>query len=502
MPTDNCQRSPVAEIARVRFAPSPTGELHLGNAHTALFNWLFARHSDGILILRIEDTDVTRSDEAAERAIVEGLQWLDLPWDEGPDRGGPFGPYRQSERLAIYQSYAGRLLGEDLAYRCYCSPERLEVMRQEQRRRGEPPRYDGRCRLLSQAEVRECESQGDKPVIRFKSPSEGDTAFLDLLRGVISFPNRALDDFIILKSDGYPTYHLASVVDDHLMQVSHVLRADEWIPSTPRHLLLYQAFRWEPPGFLHLPMILDRAGGKLSKRHGDVSVEAYRHRGYLPEAVVNYLALLGWSPEANEEVLSREELTKQFSWQRISVSPATFDLDRLNWFNKWYIRHLPVVRIARGAVPYLREAYGTESRSEGTSYGPDEWLELLMDNVREELDNLAQVPVHVSFAFVDDLAWTSEARTALQGPRVLQVLTAASGMIEAVQTMDTSAAASLLHELRSRLKKSANLQAREVMLPIRACLTGSVHGPSLAVVMALLGKERCLGRLQRIPDPF
>ncbi len=492
----------MAETVRVRFAPSPTGELHLGNAHTALFNWLFARRYEGALILRIEDTDVARSDQAAEQAIFKGLRWMDLPWDEGPDRGGPFGPYRQSERLSIYKDHAEQLLHRNLAYPCYCSSQRLEAMRQEQRRRGQPPGYDGRCRRLSQMEATEYQSQGINPVLRFQAPSDGQTSFHDLLRGEISFPSQALDDFIILKSDGYPTYHLANVVDDHLMEVTHVLRADEWIPSSPRHVLLYQAFGWEPPAFLHLPLILDRAGGKLSKRQGDASVEAYRERGYLPEAVVNYLALLGWSPPDNQELLSKEQMAAEFSWERVAVSPAIFDLERLNWFSKSYIRHLPVERIAQEMVPYLKEAYGQEERSEGTAYGPQAWLELLVDNVREELDNLAQIPAHVAFAFIDDPAYTGEANVAFQGPAAREVLNTFAEMVGAVNILDVSAAGDLLQRLRSALQEKENLGAREVMLPIRASLTGSVHGPNLAAVLALLGKDRCLSRAQRVQEPF
>ena len=487
----------MAEGVRVRFAPSPTGELHLGNAHTALFNFLFARRYEGVFILRVEDTDVARTTEEAESSIREGLGWLGLDWDEGPDKGGEFGPYRQSERLPIYLSHAEALLGKGLAYRCYCSPQRLEEMRSEQRRRGEPPRYDGRCRRLSPTQARRYEEQGLKPAMRFKTPPEGETSFTDLLRGQISFPNHALDDFVILKSDGYPTYHLANVVDDHLMAISHVLRADEWIPSSPRHVLLYEAFEWQPPRFLHLPLILDKAGGKLSKRHGDASVDAYRKGGYLPEAMVNYLALLGWSPEEDREILSRGQLEESFSWQRISVSPAIFDLERLNWFNKWYIRHLPVARIAREATPYLAAAYGKEERSQGTAYPAREWLELLMDNVREEVETLADMPAHVSFAFVDDPAYTNEVREALDGPEAARVLKACADMVEAVGTLGTPAASELLQRLRSHLEEEAHLSARGVMLPIRASLTGSLHGPNLAAVMALLGKERCLERLRR-----
>ena len=490
------------ERVRVRFAPSPTGELHLGNARTALFNWLFARHNGGVFILRVEDTDVARSTEGAERSILEGLRWLGLEWAEGPEKGGEFGPYHQSNRLVIYRSHVDQLLREEQAYRCYCSAERLEEMRREQRRQGKAPGYDGRCRRLSESEARRFESQGIEPVIRFKTPVQGETSFSDLLRGNIGFANDTLDDFVLMKSDGYPTYHLANVVDDHLMEVSHVLRADEWIPSTPRHVLLYQAFGWDPPHYIHLPLILDQAGGKLSKRQGNVSVDAYRRAGYLPEAVVNYLALLGWSPGDTQEILDLEELVSKFSWERITVSPAIFDVERLNWFNRWYIRGSSTERIAQLAAPYLAEAYGKEEHSDGTAYSPRAWLKLLVECVREEVDSLGQMPAHVAFAFLDELAYTGEAAEALRSPEAGDVLSAFLESVEPLESLDVSTAKAVLQGLRAVMKERRNLGPRQVLFPIRASLTGSVHGPDLAVVLALLGKERCVQRIAVLRNSF
>jgi nondiscriminating glutamyl-tRNA synthetase len=492
----------MTERVRVRFAPSPTGELHLGNARTALFNWLFARHNGGGFVLRVEDTDAARSTEGAERSILEGLRWLGLEWDEGPKEGGKFGPYRQSDRLAIYRSHAEQLLREERAYRCYCSAERLDEMRQGQRRRGEAPGYDGRCRRLSEVEAKRLESQGIEPVIRFKTPVQGETSFLDLLRGSIGFANDSLDDFVLLKSDGYPTYHLANVVDDHLMEVSHVLRADEWIPSTPRHVLLYQAFSWAPPHFIHLPLILDQAGGKLSKRQGNVSVDVYRQAGYLPEAVVNYLALLGWSPGDTQEILDLEELVSKFSWERITTSPAIFDLERLNWFNKWYIRESSTERIAQLVAPYLAEAYGKEEHSEGTVYSPRAWIELLVESVREEVDSLGQMPAHVAFAFLDELAYTGKAAEALRSPQAGDVLSAFAESVEPLESLDLSTAKAVLQRLRALMKERMNLRPREVLFPVRASLTGTVHGPDLAVVLALLGRDRCVQRIASLRNSF
>ncbi len=283
----------MSDSVRVRYAPSPTGLPHVGNIRTALFNWLFARHSGGSFIVRIEDTDVNRKVEGAVEAILDGLRWLGIDWDEGPEVGGEYGPYFQSQRLDIYQKAAQLLVTEGHAYPCYCSAQRLEQMRAEQTRRKQPPGYDRRCRSLSQEERAKFEAQGIIPVIRFKIPLEGQTRFNDLIKGEVVFDNSTLDDFVLLKSDGYPTYHLANVADDHLMKITHVLRADEWLSSTPRHMLLYNALGYQPPLFAHLPMILGTDRSKLSKRHGATAITEYRDLGYLPQAMMNFLALLG-----------------------------------------------------------------------------------------------------------------------------------------------------------------------------------------------------------------
>lgn len=492
----------MSDRLRVRFAPSPTGVPHLGNLRTALFNWLFARHYGGAFVVRIEDTDVARSTEGAVEVILDGLRWLGLDWDEGPDKGGEFAPYYQSQRLAIYLRHAQRLLEEGQAYHCYCTPVRLERMRRDQQSRGEPPRYDRKCRELSEKERSQLEAQGTNPVVRLKTPVEGETSFHDLLRGEISFANSSLDDFVLLKSDGYPTYHLANVVDDHLMEVTDVLRGDEWIPSAPRHILLYQAFGWDPPRFIHLPLILDKSGGKMSKRLGEISIASYRERGYLPAAMVNYLALLGWSPGDTQEIFSLEELAERFSWERISVSPAIFDPQRLNWFNRWHITHSPPREIARDVVRHLREAYGQSERSEGTPYSAEEWLELLVDSVREEVDNLGQIPAHVAFAFLDEVAFTAEAMKTLQWSSAQRVLAAFLERMEPIDRLDVAQAASLLQQLRLSLKDKDDLEAKQVLFPIRASLTGSLRGPSLAVVMALLGRERCIERVISSQNSF
>jgi len=340
----------MTKSVRVRFAPSPTGYPHVGNIRTALFTWLFARHYGGSFIIRIEDTDVSRKVKGAVEAILDGLRWLGLDWDEGPEVGGNYGPYFQSQRLDIYSKLAQRLIAQGDAYYCYCSPQRLAEMRSEQIKRKQPPGYDRRCRDLSPEEQTRKQAEGITPVVRFKMPLTGQTRFTDIIRGEVTFENSTLDDFVLLKSDGYPTYHLANVIDDHLMEISHVLRAEEWLSSAPRHLLLYQALGFEPPQFAHLPMLLGPDRTKLSKRHGAVSIVEYRDQGYLTEAMVNFLALLGWSLDDKTEILSRDELIRNFSLERVSRTAAIFNQDKLNWMNGFYIRKLSLEDFTRQAL--------------------------------------------------------------------------------------------------------------------------------------------------------
>ena len=348
---------------RVRYAPSPTGTPHVGNIRTALFNWLFARHHGGTFIVRIEDTDQERRVEGAEEEILDSLRWLGLDWDEGPDTpDGPFGPYVQSHRVALYQDAARRLVEADAAYYCYCSSERLDALREAQTKRKAPTGYDRRCRNLSVGEHAEAEAAGVTPVVRFKTPLTGRTTFEDTVRGAVTWENRLIDDFILLKSDGFPTYHLANVVDDEGMRISHVFRADEWLASTPRHVLLYDAFGWTPPIFAHMPLILGADRSKLSKRHGAVSLLDYAEQGYLPEAMLNFLALLGWSLDDKTTVMARDELVRGFTLDRVVASPAVFDSDKLAWINGVYIRDMPPDEFSERALPFLTAGLPPEVR--------------------------------------------------------------------------------------------------------------------------------------------
>ncbi len=478
---------------RVRFPPSPTGEPHVGNLRTALFNWLFARHHGGAFILRIEDTDRERLVPGAVEAIMDALLWLGLEWDEGPDPRdpsrdvGPYGPYVQSRRLGLYQREARRLVEAGHAYYCYCSPERLEQVRREQMARREPPRYDRRCRDLSEGERREMEAQGVTPVVRFRTPLSGETSFHDLIRGEIVVRNDTLDDFVLLKSDGYPVYHLASVVDDHHMRITHVLRGEEWIPSTPRHVLLYDAFGWEPPQFAHLPMILGPDRSKLSKRHGDMSVRELRERGYLPEALFNFLGLLGWSLDDHTEIIDRETFIRHFDLDRVSPSPAIFNQEKLDWMNGVYIRSLPPEELATRLLPYLERSFGRVDRGLVARAVP-----LLQERIR----TLAEAADMAGFLFAErvepslgDLLGKKFAGTPGEAGRAL------SAALERLQGLEEWTAQALEGALRP-LAAELGLKTGDLFMLLRVAVTGRTVSPPLFQSMELLGRERTLGRLE------
>lgn len=465
----------------VRFAPSPTGYPHLGNIRTALFNWLFARHHSGKFILRIEDTDVTRKVEGAVEAILDSLRWLGLDWDEGP--------YFQSQRLPFYREVSNRLLKEGHAYLCYCSPERLEAMRQEQMKRKQPPKYDGRCRYLTQQEKAQLEASGITPVVRFKTPLEGETTFHDIIREQVTFKNSTLDDFILLKSDGYPTYHLANIVDDHLMAISHVLRADEWLSSTPRHILLYQALNWQPPQFAHLPMILGPDRAKLSKRHGATTVMEYKEQGYLLEAMVNFLALLGWSLDDRTELLSREELIKHFSLERIGKTAAIFNKRKLEWMNGVYLRRLSPEEFAQQAIVFLhRDLPPPVKRPLDKDY-----VRQIMPLLQERAKTFAEIPQMADFFFLDELQYDTNLllNKGMTPKSATNAIQAAIEKLESIKTWDASSLEDSLRPLTAEL----NLTTGNFFGLLRVATTGRTAAPPLFQTMAVLGREKCLKRL-------
>ncbi len=461
----------------------------MGNIRTALFNWLFARHTGGTFIVRIEDTDRERFVPGAEEAILEGLRWLGLDWDEGPNVGGPHAPYRQSERLPIYQSMAQRLVDEGKAYRCYCSPQRLEQLRKEQQARKEPPGYDRRCRNLSHQERAREEASGTPWVVRFKVPLEGETTFHDLVRGMVSWQNALLDDFVLLKSDGYPTYHLAALVDDHLMEITHVMRSEEWVPSTPRHLLLYQAFGWEPPRFAHLPMILGPDRAKLSKRHGATSILEYRKMGYLPDAMVNFLALLGWSLDDRTEIIPRDVLVRHFSIERVVKSPAIFNHEKLDWMNGVYIRQLSPEALAQELL-----AYWDRFPPAQLPYPVDRrYLMAIIPLIQERLKRLDEAANLVSFFFQERLEYNlgELVQKGMDEAGTLRALEVALDRLRPLEQFDAQSLEGVIRPLTEVL----GLTTRQFFGALRVATTGRTAAPPLFETMAVLGKERCLRRL-------
>ncbi len=478
----------MSDLVRVRFAPSPTGIPHVGNIRTALFNWLFARRYKGSFILRIEDTDVTRRVEGAAEAILDSLRWLSLDWDEGPGVGGDYGPYFQSQRLEIYQDVAKRLVDGGYAYFCYCSPQRLDEMRKEQMKRKQPPGYDRRCRDITEKERAEFEAQGITPVVRFKMPLEGQIKFQDLIRGEVVFDAATLDDFVLLKSDGYPTYHLANVVDDHLMKISHVLRADEWLSSTPRHIPLYGALGYEPPLFAHLPMILGSDRAKLSKRHGSTSIMEYRKQGYLPEAVVNFLALLGWSLDDKTDIISREELVANFSIDRVGKTGAIFNREKLDWMNGVYVRKLSTEELVEKSMPFL-EAGLPKAVKRPISR---DYFRQIVPLLQERVKVLGEICEIADFFFVDELDYDAELlhKKGMDREGAIAALEVSRERLRTCP-FDASSLEGLLRPLAAEL----GLKTGALFGMLRVAVTGRTAAPPLFDTMAVLGKERCMKRI-------
>ena len=459
---------------RVRLAPSPTGSPHVGMMRTAIYNWLFARGRGGTFIVRIEDTDQGRLVEGSVDEMLESLRWLGIEWDEGPDIGGPNAPYHQSERLDDYHRVADVLIERGAAYRCTCSPERLEAVRKE---RGG---YDGMCRDS-------CETGGSGPsVVRFAMPGEGTTVLDDLIRGRVTFENGLVDDFVLLKSDGFPTYHLASVVDDRLMGISHVFRGEEWLSSVPRHLQLYEALGWEPPLFVHLPQILAPDRSKLSKRHGAVSVREYREMGYLPEAMVNFLALLGWSLDDKTEVMSTEELTRSFSLGRVSKAGAMFDTKKLEWMNGHYIRAMEPADLADALLDYWRAFPDA-----GVDPLPERGLVVrIVPLVRERLKTLRDAAPLIDFFFQGGVEYEAAelVQRKMDAAGTKQALSGAHDALAGLDSFDEESIESALRELAGEL----DLKVGQLLGSIRVATTGLKVAPPLFGTLEILGRQRSL----------
>ena len=477
---------------RVRYAPSPTGIPHVGNIRTALYGWLAARHYGGQFILRIEDTDRSRYDERAYEGIIESLRWLGLDWDEGPEAGGPHEPYFQSQRLELYENAARVLIETGRAYECFCSPERLAEVRSAQQKAKQPPRYDRACRELTDAQRDAKRAEGLAPVVRFRTPDEGTTSYDDVVRGVISFENATLDDFVVIKSDGFPTGVFSHVVDDHLMEITHVMRGEEWVSTTPRQILAYQALGWEPPRFAHLSMILGPDKAKLSKRHGAVSVLDYRDQGYLPEAMFNFLGLLGWSLDDHTVIISREQFVENFEMERLVKNPAVFDLDKLNWMNGVYIReHAAEERLTELIVERLeRELPPSAPRPVDR-----ETVRRLVPLVRERMQNLGEITGLVQGFFTDELSYIVEE---LLGKRFRNDAPGAQETLQAAKEAVASLAAWSHEALEGALRALAEergVKAGDLFMLLRVAVTGRPISPPLFESMEVLGRERCLARI-------
>ena len=480
----------MAREVRTRFAPSPTGDLHVGNIRTALFDWAYAKHTGGKLIFRIEDTDRERvTDEYIARA-VETMRWLGLQWDEGPEVGGPYGPYLQSQRLAIYTEWAERFLAQGDAYRCYCTPEELEARREKQRELNQAPGYDGQCRNLTEDQISRFESEGRKPTIRMRMP-DGETRFTDLIRGEVVFDHKYVPDFVLMRGDGSPLYTLAVAVDDVLMKVTHILRGEDLLSSTPRQIRVYQAMgvkTEEFPAFAHLPFVMGQDNAKLSKRNGEVSIAWYREEGFLPEAICNYLALLGWSPGDDRENISMEELVQLFTVERVNSSPARFDMKKLEAINGDKIRALTLEDFLARALPFLVQA--------GVIKGEDKEVALVkraLPLIQERIARMKEVVPMLRFLFVDSVEIESESKGKMAEESAQHVLERSLSVLEPIDTWSHEA---IEAAMRAALIEEMGMKPRVAFGPVRIAITGSHISPPLFESMELLGKESSLSRIR------
>lgn len=483
----------MAKNVRTRFAPSPTGHLHIGGARSALFNYLFARNQGGQFILRIEDTDQQRNVDQAEEKLLSSLRWLGVEWDESVDVGGPYGPYRSMDRIEIYQRYIDQLLQEGKAYYCFCSSEQLERDRELQLAKGETPKYAGTCRHLTAETIEQYRQEGRPASVRFRVEPDKQYVVNDLIRGQVSFDSNGEGDFVIVRPDGTPTYNFAVTIDDHLMRISHVIRGDEHLSNTPRQLMIYEALGFDPPEFAHVSLILNEDRQKMSKRDESIVqfVEQYRELGYLPEALLNFLALLGWAPEEEEEIFTKDQLIEQFSLSRISKSPSVFDREKLNWMNNHYIKQQSVERIVELCLPHLRAAGYVSATPTAEQY---EWITKLVALYQEQLTNAEEIVRLASLFFKDEIEYGEEATRVIAEEQAAIVLKAFLEEIEAMPEFSSQ-------EIKQGLKntqKATGLKGKALFMPVRAATTGQTHGRDLNETISLLGKDTVSNRLRTI----
>ncbi|MBL0847836.1 MULTISPECIES: glutamate--tRNA ligase [Mammaliicoccus] len=477
---------------RVRYAPSPTGYLHIGNARTALFNYLFAKHYDGDFVIRIEDTDIARNLEDGEASQFSNLEWLGLGWDESVDKDGGYGPYRQSERGHIYKPLIEQLLAEDKAYKCYMTSEELEAEREEQIARGEMPRYGGKHAHLTKEEQEAFEAEGRQPSIRFRVPQNTEYKFDDIVKGEVAFDSNGIGDWVIVKKDGIPTYNFAVAIDDYYMEISHVIRGDDHISNTPKQLMIYEALGFAPPKFAHMTLIVNEDRKKLSKRDGQILqfIEQYKDLGYLPEAIFNFIGLLGWSPEGEEEIFSKEEFIKIFDEKRLSKSPAFFDKKKLEWINNQYMKEKDSETVFEMTIPHMVKA---GMLSESPSEAELTWARDLVGLYQQQMSYAGEIVPLSELFFREHLDFTEEAQEVLDGEQVPTVMAELAKQLETLEPFEPA-------EIKKSIKavqKETGIKGKQLFMPIRVAVSGQTHGPELPNTIALLGRDKVLARLKR-----
>lgn len=478
---------------RVRYAPSPTGYLHIGNARTALFNYLFARNQGGKFIIRIEDTDQSRNVEGGVENQLDYLKWLGMDWDESIDKEGEYGPYTQMERLDIYTEHTKELLNKELAYKCYCTEDELEAEREAQRARGEMPRYSGKCRHLTEDQREKLEAEGREPSIRFAVPRDKEYSFDDVVKDRVSFESNGIGDFVIVKKNGIPTYNYAVALDDHHMKISHVLRGDDHISNTPKQLMIYEAFGFEPPKFGHMTLIVNDQKKKLSKRDKSIVqyIEQYHDLGFLPEALFNFVTLLGWSPKGEEELFTKEQLIEIFDPERLSTSPAVFDSQKLYWMNNQYIKQASLDRVVELTLPHLVEAgrFPLEMTAE-----QKEWAQELIALYQEQLHYGREIVELTELFFKQEIQYNEEAMTVLNEEQIPEVMQGFLDQLKEVEEFEPAAIKSAI----KATQKATGHKGKKLFMPIRVATTGETHGPELPQAIALLGREAVNARLNQV----
>ncbi|MFH1776515.1 MAG: glutamate--tRNA ligase [Candidatus Omnitrophota bacterium] len=476
-------------MVRVRFAPSPTGRLHIGNARTALFNWIFARKAQGRFILRIEDTDIERSQKNFVQEIFADLKWLGIDWDEGPDIGGEFAPYVQSQRIDIYKQYLDKLKHRGRLYECYCRAEELEERREKLLQQGKTSRYDNRCRNLTEEEKQKYRSENRIPVLRFKVPDNREIIIDDLIRGRVQFNTSVIGDFVVQKSDGYPMFNFAVCVDDYLMQITHILRGEDHLSNTPRHILIFESLGAHIPQFAHMSMTMGEGGEKLSKRVESVSIDSYRARGYLPEALFNYLVLLGWAPKGEKEILSKPEIISDFAVEDLNKSQALFDPAKLDWISGHYIRSLEIEQLTRMCIPYLVAAGFLDEKTAAEKF---DRVKQVVLTVKERLKKIKDILLYADIFFREILTYNNEAQDILKNEEAKAILTSlVSGLSKSAEEITVVSFKALMKEVQT----ATGIKGKNLYLPVRVALTGDMQGPELTFVLPLLGKEVCLKRM-------